>query len=80
MYSATLGLTTKQGFYMSLSSIALVLYVFLQSMVYLGWMSPSATFIGVVGLVFVVLRLLEALSVYTYSVPLGRRHSAAPVE
>lgn len=62
---------------MSLSSLALVVYVFLQSAAYLGWFSVSPTLIGIVGLVFVVLRVLEALAVVSYSVPLARR---APAE
>lgn len=58
---------------MSLSSLFLVIYVFLQSAVYLGWLSVSAVLLGITGLIFVFLRLLEALSVVSYSVPLARR-------
>lgn len=64
---------------MSLSSLALVVFVFLQSAAYLGWFSVSPTFLGVVGMIFVVLRILEALSVWSYSVPVGHQR-AAPVE
>lgn len=61
---------------MSLSSLALVLFVFLQSAALLNWFSVSATFLGVVGLIFVVLRVLESLGAFSYSLP-ARRHAAA---
>lgn len=45
---------------MSLSSFILALFVFLQSAVYLAWFAVDPKLLGLVGIVFVVVLLLEA--------------------
>jgi hypothetical protein len=49
------------------------LYVFLQSVVYLGWFSVDSKLIGFVGIAFVVVLILEALGTFNWSFPLRRR-------
>lgn len=46
---------------MSLSTFLLGLYVFLQSAVYLSWFTVDPKLQGIVGIVFVVVLLVEAL-------------------
>lgn len=57
---------------MALSSFILALYIFLQSVVYLGWFSVDSKLIGFVGIAFVVVLILEALGTFNWSVPLRR--------
>lgn len=45
---------------MNLSMFLLALYVFLQSAVYLAWFVVDVKLLGLVGMVFVVVLLLEA--------------------
>lgn len=49
---------------MSLSMFLLGLYVFLQSAVYLAWFAVDAKMLGLVGMVFVVVLLVEAIFGY----------------
>lgn len=51
---------------MSLSMLALIVYIFLQAAGgYLAWFTVSSKLLGIVGLVFVGLALLEHLGVVT---------------
>jgi hypothetical protein len=58
---------------MSLSYLALVVYVFLQAAVYLAWFAVSNKLLGIVGIIFVVLAVLEALGVFSYTLHLPAR-------
>jgi hypothetical protein len=57
---------------MSLSLLALALFVFLQSAVLLGWFAVSGQFLGVVGIITVIALLLEGVPV-VYGRYWGRR-------
>lgn len=45
---------------MSLSQFVLILFVFLQSAVYLAWFAVDPKLLGLIGMAFVVIALLEA--------------------
>lgn len=60
---------------MALSSVALFLFILLQSISYMGWVAVSPKLIGIVGLVYCVLWVLSALGVYDGNV--GRRGAPA---
>lgn len=46
---------------MALSMFVLTLFVFLQSAVYLAWFAVDAKLLGLVGMFFVVIVIIEAL-------------------
>lgn len=46
---------------MSLSTFLLGLYVFLQSAVYLAWFVVDSKLLGLVGMAFVIVLIIEAL-------------------
>lgn len=48
---------------MSLSLLALALFIFLQSAALLGWFGVSVNFLGVVGIIAVVALLVEGIPV-----------------
>ncbi len=60
---------------MSLSLFVLGLFVFLQSAVYLAWFAVDPKLVGLVGMAFVIILILEALAIIP-AINLRRRHEA----
>lgn len=58
---------------MPLSHLLLLLWVFLMSASFLGWFATSAFILGVLGVTYVVVSVLELLGVLTYSLPTHAR-------
>jgi hypothetical protein len=57
---------------MSLSTLFLALFVFLQSAALLGWFSVSSVVLGVVGLVFVIIVVVEGVQARSVASPFHR--------
>ena len=57
---------------LSLTNIALALFVLLQSFVLIGHRLVSDFVIGVVGFAFVVLLVLASAKIWSYNIPLRR--------
>ena len=68
---------------MGLSTFVLTLFVFLQSGSLLKWFTVDPKLLGVVGIVYVVIVVVEALlaaSGKPFRLPFPRRHQDAPAE
>lgn len=57
---------------MSLSTLLLTLFVLFQALAYLGWYSVGAKILGVIGLAYVIVLVLELLGVLRLNLPLRR--------
>lgn len=60
---------------MSLSQMLLLIWVFLVATVQqLAWFALSSRLIGLIGLAYVIVYLLEVAGIITLNLPLARRH------